>query len=472
MAFLAGYKHDIFVSYAHNDNKSYVESDIGWVKYLIKFLRTRVVELVGSDSVDIWMDYELRGNDAVTPTIMDELAHSAILLFVSSESYLASSWCRNELNGFLNSSVGDRRAGSLKRLFMIQRDKIDRFRLPEALRNLIGYQFWIEEFGKTPIVLGYPTPDPNQSSYWSLLNKLSSEIKETLEILKKGGTESPLASVVIHLAEVTDDLEPLRQEVGTFLEQAGIGILPKVYYPRDTPGKFQDAIDSDLKESKLFVQLLSGVSGRKPAELPQGYPGLQFQRAQVAQKEILQWRSPALDINSVVDAEHRKLLKSHTVIAEGIEEFKDRVKRRAFTRKVEPPSTPSLAGNLIFVNTESGDRKIAQQIADCITRKGFGFALSRETSIRKDLKERLHECGGAIIVYASSPAKWVERQQDWIKKILQDRDPPPPVIAICEGQHDKPDFVNYRYFQTICFDSDVDCDLLEPFLDQVRSRSR
>src|SRR5271157_6092502 len=114
MAFLPGYKHDIFVSYAHNDNKPYVESDIGWVKNLIKILRTRVVELLGSDSVDIWMDYELRGNDAVTPTIMEDLAHSAILLFVSSESYLASSWCRNELNGFLNSSVGDRGAGSLQ----------------------------------------------------------------------------------------------------------------------------------------------------------------------------------------------------------------------------------------------------------------------------------------------------------------------------------------------------------------------
>jgi hypothetical protein len=469
MAFLDGYKHDIFVSYAHNDNKSYVESDIGWVKNLIKVLRTRVVELVGSDSVDIWMDYELRGNDAVTPTIMDELSQSAILLFASSESYLASSWCRNELNGFLNSSVGDRRAGSLQRLFMIQRDKIDRSRLPEALRDLIGYPFWIEEFGKSPIVLGYPTPDPKQSQYWSLLNKLSLEIKETLKILKNGGAESPLASVVIHLAEVTDDLELLRQEVGAFLEQAGIGILPKTYYPRDALSKFQDAIDADLKQSKLFVQLLSGVSGRKPTELPQGYPGLQFQRAQVAQKEILQWRSPALDINSVVDAEHRKLLKSHTVIAEGVEAFKERVKRRAFTRKVAPPSPP---GKLIFVNTESGDRKIAQQIANCIMRKGFGFALSHETSIRKDLRERLHECDGAIIVYASSPAKWVERQQDYIRKFLQDIIPPPPVIAICESQHEKPDFVNYRYFQTIWFDTDVDCDVLEPFLEQVRSRSR
>jgi hypothetical protein len=457
MAFLNGYKHDVFVSYAHNDNEPYVEGDIGWVKQLVKAVRTGVVQAVGKSNVDIWMDYRLRGNDVVTPTIMDELAGSALLLFVFSESYLASGWCKNELNGFLNSSVGDRKAGALNRLFMVHRDKIDRDRLPQALQDLLGYQFWLEDSGSGRTVLGYPKPDPDRSAYWSRLYELSSQIGETLKILN-GSAECPEFSVAVHLADVTDDLEPLRQEVEAFLKQAGIGILPKASYPRDVLGRFQDAMDSDLKHAKLFVQLLSGVSGKKPAELPQGFPGLQFQRAQVAQKEILQWRSPALDCNKVIDPEHKKLLRSSTVIAESIEAFKQRVKSRAFARHVD---TPPPVRNLIFVNTESGDRKIAEQIASCIMKEGFLYTLSRETSIRKDLSERLHECDGAIIVYASSPARWVEKQQDYIRKILQNIDPPPPVIAIFETRRPpRLEFVKYRYFDTIPVDSVVDCGAL------------
>ena len=101
-------------------------------------------------------------------------------------------------------------------------------------------------------------------------------------------------------------------------------------------------------------------------------------------KEILQWRNPVLDLNSVADAEHRKLLSASTVIAEGLEVFKQRVKQRVFAPPPRVrPFTQRHAQKFIFINTESGDRKIAERIAECITRKGFGFVLSRETRVRK-----------------------------------------------------------------------------------------
>jgi hypothetical protein len=65
------------VSHAQNDNEPYVEGYIGWVKHLVKAVRIGVVS-VGRSTVDIWMDYKLQGNDAITPTIMDELAGSAL----------------------------------------------------------------------------------------------------------------------------------------------------------------------------------------------------------------------------------------------------------------------------------------------------------------------------------------------------------------------------------------------------------
>jgi hypothetical protein len=469
MAFLRDYKHDIFVSYAHTDNKPFVEGDRGWVMYLTEFLAKRVAQIVGSDKIDFWMDYDLSVNSAVTAEIEDHMAQSALLLFICSESYLSSVWCQRELSGFLTNSVTDRKTGSLRRLFMVKRDKVDREHLPPSLQDILGIDFWTLDFEKHPVPLGYPMPDERQAEYWSRLNRLALDIAATLKLIAGGGLQGGSHGVVVHLAEVTEDLEPLRFEIEAFLRQAGVDTLPKAYYSRETIAKFQQGVEADLGQSKLFVQLLSTVPGRKPPELPQGYPGLQFQLAQVAKVEILQWRSPKLEIKGVADPAHMELLNSRLVIAESIEAFKERVRRRALASNVPKFSSP---GNLIFVNTESGDRAIAQQIADCITRQGFGFVLSRETSIRKDLQKRLQECDGAIIVYASSPAKWVERQQSYIKKILQNIDPPPPVVKIYETNNVKKDFVNFRYFQTIPFDTTVDCAVLRPFLDEVRSRSK
>ena len=98
--------------------------------------------------------------------------------------------------------------------------------------------------------------------------------------------------------------------------------------------------------------------------------------------------------------------------------------------------------------------------------------LSRETRVRNELRERLQECDGAIIIYASSPAKWVVRQQGYIRKIFQELDPPPPTIAIYETQEDHPEFLDERYFPTYYFDRHVTCEALEPFLEEVQKRCR
>jgi TIR domain len=472
MALLTGYRHDIFVSYAHNDNQPLVSGEQGWVRTLINLLRVRTVEKVGNNALDIWMDYDLFGNSPVTSTITDALTGSAILLFIGSESYLASAWCQSELNAFLARSVEDRKSDALRRLFMVSRDKLDRSRLPEPLRDLIGYKFWREDAGR-PIPLGFPLPERNDTEYWSALNAISLEIADTLKTLQNGAAAPPQTGPFVHLAEVTEDLEPLRQEVAAYLKQAGINILPNSYYPRDAIRSFQDAVERDLKNSNLFVQLLSAVPGRKPADLPQGFSGLQYQLAQVAQKDILQWRNPTLDLNDVTDVGHRTLLSSSTVIAEGLEVFKQRVKERVFAPKTRlRPSTQGHTQKLIFINSESGDREIAERIANCITRKGFGFVLSRETRVRNELRERLKECDGAIIIYASSPAKWVVRQQGYIRKIFQELDPPPPTVAIYETQEDHPEFLEQRYFPTFYFDRHVTCEAIDPFLEEVQRHCR
>jgi hypothetical protein len=80
MAFLPGYKHDIFVSYSDNDNQPAIVGDFGWVTNLVTLLKTRLVQFLGSDSVSVLMNCGLRSNATYTTEIMNEATRSAVLL--------------------------------------------------------------------------------------------------------------------------------------------------------------------------------------------------------------------------------------------------------------------------------------------------------------------------------------------------------------------------------------------------------
>ena len=73
---------------------------------------------------------------------------------------------------------------------------------------------------------------------------------------------------------MTDDLDSTRTKVTRTLQQRGIRVIPDTWYPSDPEG-FQKAVDDGLNQADLFVQLLSGLPGRKPPGLETGYVGFQ-----------------------------------------------------------------------------------------------------------------------------------------------------------------------------------------------------
>jgi len=74
MAFVPGYDHDVFVSYAHVDDEPWLESPSGaekppgWVATLVRHLRIALSRKIGrADAFKVWFDQmNLRGN---LPTI-------------------------------------------------------------------------------------------------------------------------------------------------------------------------------------------------------------------------------------------------------------------------------------------------------------------------------------------------------------------------------------------------------------------
>ncbi|MCI0387864.1 MAG: toll/interleukin-1 receptor domain-containing protein [Acidobacteria bacterium] len=435
------YQYDGFVSYAHVDNAPFEDSKEGWVTTLVSKLKVELARKLGRSDVSLWMDYQLAGNTPLTPTIMEAIRNSSTLIVVVSEAYLASEWCRREREAFLRLVRERVNAGSS--VFLVECDKIERKNLPAEFGDIIGYRFWTQvREGEPAQTLGWPTlkMDDNQSVrlYFDRLNKLSYELAAEIKrqrqtVYSNLDASNTQAGPMIFLAEVTDDLDALREDVRSYLLQAGFQVAPKTWYPRDDPKTYQQAVDRDLAQCKLFVQLLSHVVGKKPPGSTIGYARLQYERARHAVKPILQWRSRELNFNGVVDEDHQQLLESDTVRACGLVEFKSAIVAEA-RRASLAPQPPG--NNYVFVNTNSEDRRLADELSVILSSHGIWSELPIEqgdpSEIRRDLEESLSECDGIIIVYGRAPVTWVRAQLRQGRKIFGHRERPLHCLALCE----------------------------------------
>jgi hypothetical protein len=482
MVFVPGCKHDIFVSYAHADDQPDIESAPGWVSDLIRLIRNR---LGRPEKFDVWMDFGLKGNDLVTPTIMEALAESALFLLIISPNYLDSVWCHKEFREFVRRR---KQTGCKSQIFMVERTELERSEFPEELQDLKGYRFWIKG---TPdehaVTLGVPRPNPNEPEYWKRVDALVADLRDELKRQKlrrdqqagqpASGTAQPvriLSKPTVFVAEVTDDLDSQREDLKAYLKQADLQVLSTSLYGYHSAEAFQQALATDLGQCKLFVQLLSAIPGKRPPNSPKSYAALQLESANAGSSEILQWRKPDLDLSKVMDEQHLKLLQGATVLAIGIEEFKAKVVERC--REAEPPPVaPEYEDALfVFIITESSDRPVAHTIAQTLQRKQIGFQISAESKIRKHLREDLQLSDAAIIIYERSPHQWVEGQQREFSKVFRNLKDPPPLLAIYQGPPEPKEleFLLPKTMVIDCTKSGFSLPRLDEFLKYVRKRKR
>jgi hypothetical protein len=428
MAFVPGYDNDIFVSYAHVDNEPLPGAEKGWVSTLMSGLKTRLAQLLGrSGDFVVWRDPKLSAHEPLTLQLLSALKQSAALLIVLSPGYLASEWCLREKNTFLQLARQRVRTGS--RIFVVERHRFQPDEKPEELRELLGYRFWVvDEESNRLRILGEPEPDPHDQRYYDKLNDLAYDLSEELKRLQQA-TEQPSTDSrpAIFLAEVTDDLLDQREEVQRYLDQAGFRVLPAKAF--ESADALQQSLAQDLPQCKLFVQLLSPLSGRHR------YPRRQYDGTSGTKIPILQWCDPALKLDTVTDSDQLALLKGDTVLAVHLEEFKREVVKRA-SAKPAIPIQPS-PGPLVLLNASDEDDSLGQAVAEMIDRNGVGYVMplraGEPVEIRQDLEQRLLESDGVIIVYGAVTYIWARNQVLHCHKFMSLRQQPLKALAVYEG---------------------------------------
>ncbi|MDM8566571.1 toll/interleukin-1 receptor domain-containing protein [Candidatus Halobeggiatoa sp. HSG11] len=469
--YLSNYQHDIFVSYVSEDNEPY--ADTGWVNALVARLKNKLGLKLAT--------YSLCLPEPDNSEFIEKLQNSATLLLILSKTYLASPRC-DELRTFLN-QVGK----SSGRIFVVERETIiDR---PPEIQGLPIYQFWTMDAAGQLYGL---MPSPEDQIYHQKVDDLTVQLVEKLKHMynssQQGGInvgdvggdvnmqadgdivagnkivqqtiiQADGSRATVFLAEVTDDLQEHRNTVKRYLEQQQIQVLPESLYffaGANAAEQLQQAIETDLQKSAVFMQILS-------SSIPQRPPGMSTPQLQhgsalaIADLPILQWRDAKLDLTAITNPVLKDFLDATTVSTSSLEEFKLDIMRKlegieaqreADKRRAAKPNSSTVTGdindNLIFINTTMEDQELGEEIGDLLDEHGLSYCLPLlEEDIspaekRQDLEENLLDCDGIIMPYDPKLVKWLREQLRYCRRLQGKREQPLKSIGVFNTTDKKP----------------------------------
>lgn len=437
MGYVSGFTYDVFVSYASIDNE--ISKGAGWVEVLVDKLHRQLTSRLGTRDLKIFFDREAMSfNLPISSQLVEAARRSATLLVVMSPGYVKSQWCDRERRAFLDVAKDRVAAGAL---CIVHMRPVDRNEQPEEFRDLSGVKFFaLVEGPAEHRVLGIP--DPDEPLFVEQIDRLCGGLARQLEhaAQRSVGPAGPPRKRVF-VAPATDDLEECEAGLRSYLEQAGLEVLPALQsrYPMTDLAAYEAAVLHDLESCCLFAQVLSAVHGKDLPFAPgKRLPVLHQELARRANLPVLQWRERDVVIEGVRDAAHRALLEAAQAC--GIEEFKHTVADRALHPPAPPPEPPPPGEEVligVFVDADARDHALALQISEVLAELGvFVYRMPEKgppADIRIGMDNNLLTCNGYIFVYGKTEFHWVQAQLQHAQKVLGKRAAPPPMMAVFEG---------------------------------------
>jgi hypothetical protein len=197
-AYLAGYDHDLFVSYVHEptlgDWTARLRDELSKALNLILYLRPP------GPVVDIWIDQQLRNNVPLSDELKKRVESSALLLIVMSPFYLGSGWCGKETEWF--AAAARSRIASGRRVFVVQAQPTEKASWPALITELPGYKFFARhQEAQVDLPLGSIGDKNDEVAFKQALYTLAGQIKLQIdELIKEGDTPpTPPTPVVVRL---------------------------------------------------------------------------------------------------------------------------------------------------------------------------------------------------------------------------------------------------------------------------------
>lgn len=181
------FEYDAFVSYSHGLPEGDREFPLrDWTLKLIRRLETDI-RLVDTefDDLHIWRDEHIDPTIQLTDELRAKVSHSGVVIIVMSPRYLASAWCKDELDWF-KQQVEDR-SRDQGRVFIIRAMDTDETKWPDFLRDsrghaLPGFQFHDRQF--SPLPYDWRGAGMHRDAYVQVLGRLQTALMLRLRQLR------------------------------------------------------------------------------------------------------------------------------------------------------------------------------------------------------------------------------------------------------------------------------------------------
>jgi hypothetical protein len=432
MSYLEEFKDDVFISYAHRDNKPLTEDQKGWVTRFHETLETVLGQRLGADPA-VFRDGKLAGNDYFDDKLMREIAATAIFVSVMSPSYLHSDYCRKELDEFckIAQQRGALSVGSRSRIFKVLPTFVPREEirgLPGDVEKMLGFEFFeIDPATKRPREYTIETDPELSRKYLARVGDVAFFICDLLKTLKAGvaaqGSPAKKATASVYLAETTSDQRDTRDQIKRELLERRYDVLPEGELPDYGPD-FVKAVQAGLQKSSLSIHLIGEYSARIPERESRSVLFLQNELAAERAKDgsfaRLVWMPVGV---SAKDEPQRKFIEELQrdpanqagceLLQTSLEEFKTIIEDKL--QKLRKPAAATTSAPTdsarIYIICDTQDLKAVVEVADYFHGLGLVPVLplleGEEADVRRDYKENLVLCDAALIWYGSTNEGWV-----------------------------------------------------------------
>lgn len=298
--------HDIFISYAHDDQLTELVGDgiDGWITAFGKKLEGALRKSLKKEqneagrTLDVFWDYRVLGDEPLDDQLRSAVEGSGIFIAVMSRSFLNSAWCQQEfewfagvIEGRTGESVSSLQSSGRLPLMVVELAPTPRTEWPPLLENTSSFTFFHKdsryEFGGEDVGdprYAFPSPDILDrvgEEYFIELNKLQGRITKRIQKLLRGEDPDPDPGprpVVAPRSAVADLVDPGPAQASgrsVFLAPAAEELASPWKTMRDQLSannldvktvadglpleKLKDSLDGLLPRCEAFIQLLDAT---------------------------------------------------------------------------------------------------------------------------------------------------------------------------------------------------------------------
>ena len=488
------FEKDIFISYAHLDDESLIESQNGWITEFHRVLAIRLGQVLGRKPV-IWRDLELQGNHVFDQQIVDQFSKVAIMISIITPRYTKSEWCVREVNEFhaaCEKNIGFN-VNNQARVFKIVKTPVKIEQHPEKIQNVLGYDFFTTDPSTGRLrELAQMSGQQTDRLYWDKLDDIANDIASFLETIESldgtapnNNSEGENEKLKIYLAESSYETKELRDNLRRELLNSGCEIYPNKQLPF-VESEFVGNVSNFLDETELSIHLIGENYGLIPEGTQKSIVEIQNELASsTSSKAGLQrliWLPEGLQPKEERQISFVNNLKQGTngivgadVIVSSLESFKEIISDKLTSIKnakikVEPvveevTSVVASPGTSLVKNQSTDLKGVVYLIHDLLDideigplesylyENGFEVMVplfhGEESDIRNDHIENLKICDAAIIYFGKANELWLRsKMRDFLKISGYGRTTPIGVKAVYIGGPASPAKEQFRSIGT------------------------